>query len=41
MPVHEISVFIVQASSQESDEPAHSGSLTRALAALIHKVWNE
>ena len=37
-PAHEILVLFASASSKGTDEPVHSCSLVRVLAAGIHKV---
>ena len=39
-PAHWILVIIASMSSEESDKPAHMGSLPRAIVSRIHKVWN-
>ena len=38
-PAHEIMVFIAQATSEGSDQPAHPCSLTRAFAVRTHELW--
>ena len=38
-PAREIMVFIIQATSEGSGEPAHSHSLASAFAVHTHEVW--